>query len=66
MDDVLEKPVCKLSGTDGNVFMVIGRVSKALKSAGQAAKAKEFSDRAMSCSSYDDVLKLCFEFVDVE
>ena len=60
------KPKCRLSGVDGNVFMVIGTVSRALKRAGQHDKAKEFSSKAMNSDSYDAVLQLCFDYVDVE
>ena len=62
----MEKPVVQLSGEDGNVFSIIGRVSKALKRAGQADKAKEFSEKAMNSQSYDAVLQLCFDYVEVE
>ena len=62
----MEKPTVKLSGQDGNVFSIIGRVSKALKRAGQQDKAKEFVDKATSSDSYDSVLQLCFEYVEVE
>ena len=61
-----EKPTCELSGTDGNVFMVIGKVSKTLKRAGLRDKAKEFTDKASHAESYDKVLQLCFEYVEVE
>ena len=60
-----KKPKCKLSGEDGNVFTIIGRVSRALKDAGQADKAKEFQTAAMSAPSYDAVLLLCNKYVDV-
>ena len=60
------KPTCQLSGEDGNVFSVIGRVSKALKRAGQPDKAKEFSGKALSAGSYDEVRRLCFDYVEVE
>jgi hypothetical protein len=59
-------PKCKLVGTDGNVFAIIGAVSKALRRAGRADKASEFQRKAMSSSSYGDVLMLCSEYVDVE
>jgi hypothetical protein len=61
----MKKPRCKLVGTDGNVFAIIGTVSNSLKKAGQSEKAAEFRKRAMSSGSYDDVLQLCFEYVDV-
>jgi hypothetical protein len=50
----------------GNVFGIIGCVSKALKRAGQSDRAKEFASRARQCENYDAVLQLCFEFVEVE
>jgi hypothetical protein len=62
----MEKPKCKLVGEDGNVFNIIGRVCKTLKDSGMRDKSNEFFTRATSSKSYDDVLLLCFEYVDVE
>jgi hypothetical protein len=59
------KPVCKLVGEDGNVFSIIGRVSQALKRANQREKAAEFVDKATHSKSYDAVLALCFDYVEV-
>ncbi len=59
------KPACKLVGTEGNVFSVIGRVQKALKKAGQNERASEFVQKAFRAKSYDEVLALCFDYVDV-
>jgi len=59
------KPPCQLTGTDGNVFGVIGRVKQVLKQAGQETRAREFVERAFAAGSYDAVLALCFEYVDV-
>lgn len=58
-------PKCVLAGTDGNVFAVIGNVSRALKDAGQHDRATEFRKRALESHSYDDVLQLSFQYVDV-
>lgn len=60
-----EKPFCQLSGKDGNVFAVIGTVAATLKKAGLQQQANEFKDKAFLCGSYDEVLQLCFEYVDV-
>jgi len=60
-----EKPTCKLIGTDGNVFAVIGSVKKALRDAGQPERASEFVQKAFAAKSYDEVLRLCMEFVEV-
>lgn len=62
----MDKPVCKLIGTDGNVFAVIGAVSRTLKRAGMPDKAREFQKKAMASESYDAVLRLCFDYVEVE
>lgn len=61
----MEKPRCKLVGEDGNVFNVIGRVRRALLDAGQDERAREFVERAFRCGSYDEVLQLVLEYVDV-
>jgi hypothetical protein len=58
-------PKCKLAGTDGNVFAIIGKVRDCLKKAGLNEQAKEFPAKAMACGSYDEVLRLCFEYVNV-
>ena len=61
-----EKPVCKLLGTDGNVFALMGRVTSTLKRAGQQDKAEELAAKVWDCSSYDEALQLFMEYVDVE
>ncbi len=64
-DDQVPRPTCQLSGTDGNVFAIIGAVTKALQGAGQADLAADFRDRAFSSLSYDEVLCLCMHYVEV-
>lgn len=59
------KPVCKLVGTDGNVFSIIARVKQALKKAGQEDRAQEFVEKAFQARSYNEVLALCTDYVDV-
>jgi hypothetical protein len=55
----------KLLGEDGNVFFIIGAVSRALKENGYAKEAKEYASQAMSCSSYEDVLILTDSVVQI-
>lgn len=64
--DKKSKPPCKLVGTDGNVFAIIGAVCKTLRRAEQGEKAKEFQEKAFACRSYDEVLQLCFEYVEIK
>ena len=66
MESTVEKPTCKLVGTDGNVFSIIGKVSSTLKKAGLKEQAAEFMTKAFASGSYDAVLALTFEYVEVE
>ena len=61
----IEKPNCQLSGEDGNVFSIIGRVAKTLKRAGLREQMKEFENKAWEQDSYGDVLLLCSKYVNV-
>ena len=60
------KPIVTLIGEDGNVFNLIGIVSRALKQVGQPDKAKEFTEKAFAAHSYDEVLALLQDYVEVE
>ena len=54
-----------LSNSDGNAFMILGKVRKALRQAGATEnQLKEFSDDAMS-GDYDHVLQTCMKWVEV-
>ena len=57
---------CKLIGTDGNVFSIIGRVRRVLEQDGQPDRAGEFVKRAFESRSYDEVLALCLKYAEVE
>jgi hypothetical protein len=61
-----EKPRCKLTGTNGNVYALAGRVSSTLKRAGMEDEAQEMKDRIKVCASYDEALQIMMEYVDVE
>jgi hypothetical protein len=54
----------QLSGEDGNAFAIIGRVSKAIRTVSRE-DANEFSQKCFSAGSYDEVLRLCMEYVTV-
>ena len=60
-----KKPNCKLIGTDGNVFSIIGKVSATLKKAGKSTEAKEFTDKAFKADSYNAVLVLAAKYVSI-
>jgi len=61
------KPKCKLIGEDGNIFNLMGIVSRTLKEAGQPEKADEMISKiTKEAKSYDEALAILMEYVDVE
>lgn len=61
-----EKPVVKLTGTDGNVFALVGKASRTLKDAGMAEQAKAMEDEVFAASSYHQALAIIQKYVDAE
>jgi hypothetical protein len=61
-----KKPKMQLIGQEGNIFAIMGRASRLLKSSRQGDKAKEMRDRVMSCDSYQKALKIISEYVETE
>jgi hypothetical protein len=60
------KPRCRLSGTDGNVFAIIGQVTRTLKAVDLQEQSDEFVTRALQQNSYEAILALAAEYVTVE
>ena len=60
------KPTCKLVGTDGNAFALIAKVSITLKEEDSKEAADEFKNKAFACKSYDELLRLIMDYVEVE
>lgn len=57
--------VC-LVGEDGNAFSIIARVTKALRNHGvDKGEVDTFVNEAMDCGSYDELLQLVMNWVDV-
>ena len=59
------KPKVKLTGEDGNVFVLVGICTSALKKASQHDKAKELTEKVFKAKSYDEALGLMSEYCDV-
>jgi hypothetical protein len=58
------KPEAPIIGADGNVFNLIGIVSRTLKRAGLNEQASEMRSRVMDSGSYDDALAVMMEYVE--
>ena len=55
----------KLVGENGNVFNIIGKVAKALERGGHPELAKEYKEKCFKAESYDEVLQLTCQYVEV-
>lgn len=60
------KPACKLSGTDGNAFSIIATVSRCLKQNGWLDRARQWNAAAVKCESYEALILLAADYVEVE
>jgi hypothetical protein len=60
------KPKCKVIGTNGNVFAVMGKVVGVLKQVNLKEEAKELRDRIMAgeAHSYEEALAIMEEYVE--
>lgn len=55
----------ELTDSDGNAFVILGKVTKALRRAGvEPEKIDEFTEEAMS-GDYDHLLQTCMRWVEV-
>ena len=59
-----KKPKVKLTGGDGNAFVIIGKVSNALAKAGLRDQVPKFQKEAMS-GDYDNVLRTAARYADI-
>ena len=54
----------ELVGINGNAYVLMGRVSRALRKDDYEELAKEFLEEAMK-GDYDHLLRTCMEYVEV-
>lgn len=64
---VYPRPTIEVAGMDGNVFSVIGRVSRALRLVGAPNEEVErFKSEVLNSRDYDHALRICMAWVDFE
>ncbi|SHJ58758.1 hypothetical protein SAMN02745136_00466 [Anaerocolumna jejuensis DSM 15929] len=63
---MIEKPICRLIGEDGNVFNLAARVSRTLKDNELPDQVQEVWDKLKECESYDHALELFMQYVEIE
>lgn len=62
----MDKPTVKLIGEDGNIFNIVGIVSRELKRNGFKDEANEYMEKVFGCESYDEALRITMAYVDIE
>lgn len=60
-----ERLVVKLIDENGNVFAIIGKVTQALRRAKRDDDARAYTARCFNAESYDEVLRITNEYVEV-
>ena len=55
----------QLTGTDGNAFAILGRVSRSLQQGGYAHLVEPFYNEA-TAGDYDHLLQTCMKYVEVD
>lgn len=60
------KPTVQLTGIDGNAFIIIGTVTKALKRAGASQEIVDKFKKEATSGDYDHLLQTAMEYVEVE
>jgi len=61
----MKKPKVKLTGTDGNVFALLGRCVDVLKKAKLRNEAKELQAKVFKSHSYEEALGLMSDYCEV-
>jgi hypothetical protein len=62
----MEKPIVKLIGEDGNIFSIMGRVTRVLRQNGLTDQITEYTEKIFNCKSYGEALNVTMQYVDVE
>ena len=66
MIDATSRPLCRLIGTDGNIFALVGKASRALRREGFNTEAIELQENLFKMKSYDEALNLISDYVEIE
>lgn len=61
-----QKPKCKLSGENGNIYNLMGKAQRVLRQAGLDNKAKEMVEQInKEAKDYDHAIRIIAEYVEV-
>lgn len=60
------KPKVSLLGHDGNAFLILGKVTRAMRMAGATREEIDSYQTKATAGDYDNLLRVTMETVDVE
>ena len=55
----------ELVGQDGNIFNIVGIVTREMKRNGLQKESEELNNRVFGAESYEDALRIMSEYVDI-
>lgn len=62
----MNKPKCKLTGKDGNIFSLLAEANHVLLKAGMEKETKGMQKKVYGCASYREALMVIGEYVEIE
>lgn len=62
----MNKPKCTLIGENGNIFNLLGIVTKTLKRNGLGEQVEKVTEEVFSSESYEEALTVLGKYVDIE
>ena len=68
MSEIVKYPEInvKLTGNNGNAFVILGLVSSAMSRGGAAKDDIDAFKREAMCGDYDSLLRTCMKYVNIE
>lgn len=61
----MNKPICVLTGEDGNIFNLLAVAGRALKSNGMKAQFEEMKNKVFKSGSYEEALGIIGDYVEI-
>ena len=62
----MNKPKCKLTGKDGNIFSLLAEANHVLLKAGMEKEAKGMQKKVYGCVSFSEALMVIGSYVEIE
>lgn len=61
----MKKPIAKVTGENGNVFVTLGICTQALKKANKKEEAVALTEKVFNSSSYEEAISIMGEYCEL-